>query len=353
MKIIKSGMTYRVHGDDLVVLDQLPPKTFAVRYNQEEGYSLVERPELTEKGKVYGKRQDKVDKVWNAYSEMSRSLGVLMTGDKGIGKSLFSRMLSEKAAAIGIPTIIVDTRYPQINKFLDSIEQEVVMLFDEFEKVFPIREGAQDQLLGLFDGMSQQKRLYIVTANEVQALSPYMLSRPGRFHYHVRFKYPTVDEIKEYLTDSLVDPDDATIMSVVKFSYLHPLNYDCLRAIVFELNSGETLKTALEDLNIMRSGSGGQFNLVFHTKCGKAIEKKLYLELDGDYLDIAIKAGEVVYDVEFFLEESLIEFDEHGLSVNLEGEQVVATPRHHRVENLEIVSITGAAVHAKPLHYQL
>ena len=29
------------------------------------------------------------------------------------------------------------------------------------------------------------------------------------------------------------------------------LNYDCLRAIVFEINSGESFRSAIEDLNIV------------------------------------------------------------------------------------------------------
>lgn len=65
---------------------------------------------------------------------MDRNLGVILSGDKGIGKSMFGRMLSEMAVASGYPVLIVDTYYPGISSYLDSIQQEVVVFFDEFDK---------------------------------------------------------------------------------------------------------------------------------------------------------------------------------------------------------------------------
>lgn len=352
MKIIKSGMTYRVHGDDLIVLDSLPSKTYAVRFNPDEGYSLVERPDLTEKGKVYGKREDKVNKVWDSFMSMNRSLGVLMTGDKGIGKSLFSRMISEKASKEGIPTIIVDTDYPQITKFLDSIEQEVVVLFDEFEKVFPAHRGAQDPLLSLFDGVSQQKRLYIVTANDIHGLSPFMISRPGRFHYHIRFEYPTISEISEYLQDSLNHPTPEVIESVTKFSFLHPLNYDCLRAIVFELNRGETLKTALLDLNIMKVNGGGIFDLEFILEGNRIIKRTMRLSLDGDYFDFRVKIDDQYYAFDTYIEEDLLSFGEDGIFFDL-SEEMESFNSFDGEHSIRVLGIKGTATAAKSEHYVL
>ena len=45
--------------------------------------------------------------------------------------------------------------------------------------------------------------MYIVTCNELRGLNDYILNRPGRFHYHFRFEYPTATEIREYMEDKL------------------------------------------------------------------------------------------------------------------------------------------------------
>ena len=72
-----------------------------------------------------------------------------------------------------------------------------------------------------------------------------MINRPGRFHYHFRFDYPTADEIEVYLRDKIDEKYYPEIKEVVNFSYKVKLNYDCLRAIAFELNSGEKFSEAI------------------------------------------------------------------------------------------------------------
>ena len=85
-------------------------------------------------------------------------LGVILSGDKGIGKSLFSKMLGIKAKESGIPVILVDEYIPGIANFLDDIEQTVMVLFDEYDKTFDEKKyNCQAEMLSLFDGMSAGK----------------------------------------------------------------------------------------------------------------------------------------------------------------------------------------------------
>ena len=79
----------------------------------------------------------------------------------------------------------------------------------------------------------------------------YLVNRPGRFHYHFRFAYPSHREITEYLQDKLNPEFYSEIEEVVKFSSKVNLNYDCLRAIAFELNMGIPFEEAITDLNIL------------------------------------------------------------------------------------------------------
>lgn len=76
----------------------------------------------------------KVNKILNSFQHFNRNLGVLLSGDKGIGKSLFVKLLALKAMEQGIPVITINNGYDGLTTFIDSIRQEVLIIFDEFNK---------------------------------------------------------------------------------------------------------------------------------------------------------------------------------------------------------------------------
>lgn len=265
MKLIKTGNKHKVFGDDLVVLDKLSADyVYTAGFNPDEGpYLMAEEVLEVKEAKVYGARQDKVDKIIKTYNQSNRSVGTILSGDKGIGKTLFTVMLSNDLREKGIPTILVTTNFPGLTAFLGSIKQEVMVLFDEYEKVFNKEAGEQDKMLSLFDGLSNDKRLYVITVNSLSKLSHYMMNRPGRFHYHIRFKYPTVADIKEYLTDKVLPEYHSEIPAVLTTSLTNQYNYDMLRALTTELNQGYGVDEALEDLNISKA-LDRQYTVVVH-----------------------------------------------------------------------------------------
>lgn len=255
MKVISSGSHFEIYSDDLQTHDKLPAGTYVVNFNKMSGFSLKKTDDFVHsEEKVYGNHKEKVAKTIETFKAFDRSLGVILSGDKGIGKSMTTQMLSADMIALGYPVIIVDTAYVGISNFIESIQQEVLVLFDEFEKVFSTRRDggeAQDALLGLFDGISQRKRLYAITVNNLHHLNEFMLNRPGRFHYHFRFGYPSPEEVRVYLSDNLSEEYHGEIKKVVAFSQRVRLNYDCLRAVAFELNNGHSFADAISDLNIV------------------------------------------------------------------------------------------------------
>lgn len=255
MKIIQSGSIFKIHSDDLVVKDKLPNGMYEVKFNRDNGFFLVAVDELELKeGKVYGSREEKIDKLVKAYESSPRSVGAILSGDKGIGKSLFTVMLANRMNSLGIPTILVKDAYPGITSFLESIKQEVVVLFDEFEKMFNGDGEPQSRMLGMLDGMSNDKRMYLITVNELKRVNEYLLNRPGRFHYHFTFAYPTLEEVAEYMSDKLAPEYHTEIPKVQVFSTMTDLNYDCLRAIASEINLGYNFEDAIGDLNIEAQG---------------------------------------------------------------------------------------------------
>ena len=136
MKAIQVGNRYELYDDSLRTYDSLPVQTYVVRFSKTSGFYLESHNNLAVNEKIYGVHEKKVDKVISSFGKFDRSLGVILSGDKGIGKSVFARMVCQKAIACGIPVIIVDSYNPGIAAYLESIEQDIMVLFDEFDKTF-------------------------------------------------------------------------------------------------------------------------------------------------------------------------------------------------------------------------
>lgn len=270
MKIVTNGTIFEVRGDSIKIHDKLPAQTYIIRFDKSSGFYMEKYPDIhVNEEKIYGVHNDKVAKVLNSFDNFERNLGIILSGRKGIGKSLFAKLLAENAISRGLPLIIVDSFIPGIAAFIEKIDQEVVVLFDEFDKTFgniSVSDNEVDpqaSLLSLFDGVSQGKKLFVITCNELRALNDYLVNRPGRFHYHFRFDYPNAEEISEYLKDKLNEQYYSEINKVISFSRKISLNYDCLRSIAYELNTGEPFESAIKDLNIININEE-RYNLILY-----------------------------------------------------------------------------------------
>ena len=110
---------------------------------------------------------------------------------------------------------------------------------------------------------------------------------------------------REYLEDKLQTAFYGEIDAVIAFSRKVNLNFDCLRAIAFEINSGISFKEAISDLNIINTGDGSRYDAILHYKNGmQASCKDVSLDLFGDGKEsfwLSDKAGyqyvEVTFDV--------------------------------------------------------
>lgn len=256
MNVINAGSRYQIYGEDVKTYQKLPVGTYLVNFNPMAGFSLSIRNDLAvTEDKIYGNSMTKVLKVMRSYNAVDRNFGVLLSGQKGIGKSLFVRLLAEEAIKLNMPVITVTAAAPGIATFISSIEQDCVVIFDEFEKTFTITEdeNQQDALLSLFDGMDGGHKLFVVTCNDLDHMSQYMLNRPGRFHYHFTMMPPTPAEVEEYMKDKLAPEYHNNIHDIVNLANVVDMPYDYLRAIAFELNQGYSLKEAMSDLNITRT----------------------------------------------------------------------------------------------------
>lgn len=259
----KHNMNYAFDGENLSLISkstkissEVPPGTYTFGFSQHTGLFITtcnDVPDVT--NKVYGDTIRRVDKAWRAFKRRERNTGVLLSGEAGMGKSMFIKLLCAKAKEEGFPVFIVKADLPGITSMLSRITSECVVVLDEFEKNFREMQAhedndvhSQDGFLSLMDGMDDGKKLFIAAVNETYNISKYMLNRPGRFLYHYKFNYCEQEQIVEYLEDTLTNKE--LVDEVATALIGHHINFDALAAICGELNAGEPLEDTLQDLNL-------------------------------------------------------------------------------------------------------
>ena len=364
MNVVHSGNQFQIYGDALKTYEKLPLGTYEINFDKMMGFFLTSHSELVvNEEKIYGSTPSKVEKVLRGFRAVDRNFGVILSGRKGIGKSLFARQLAIRAKDYGLPLILVSTYYPGIADFISSIEQEVIVLFDEFEKTFADQEhnNPQEEMLPLFDGIDNGKKLFIITCNELHKLNSYLLNRPGRFHYHFVLGNPNPDEIKEYMTDKLKPEYHHLIKKLIGFSLNVDLTYDVLRAIAFELNMGYSFEETLMDLNISKEGtpkfnirvefSDGSCRTVNGQRINTYSNERVYVWFNnksghsGDSIRLDFTPSDIVLDMdhaEMTLDPSKVEryIDEDYFDMDKEEEKKC----YEHLCNLEITKISFTRV---------
>lgn len=247
---LKSGTRFKVTTKAAMDLhDLLPPATYSVKFDPMQGYylELVEDFEIT--GKVYGDTEKKALRILSTFADRSASTGVMLTGEKGSGKTLLAKMLSIKARAADVPTFVINQPFAGegFNTFMQMIEQPIVVIFDEFEKVYPREE--QDQMLTLFDGVYASKKLFVITSNDRYRINEHMRNRPGRIYYRLDYGGLENDFIVEYCQDNLSNKSHIESLCRLAMTFT-TFNFDMLKAMVEEMNRyGETPQQVMSILN--------------------------------------------------------------------------------------------------------
>ena len=127
---IETGGHVRVYDDAVRTHQVFPLGTYRVHFTSKEGFSLIKVDDLTVgTERVYGGLERKVAKIFRSYALSDRSLGVMLSGDKGIGKTLFLRMVAEEARDQALPVVIVSEANRGILELLDRLG-ECLSVFD-------------------------------------------------------------------------------------------------------------------------------------------------------------------------------------------------------------------------------
>jgi len=229
-------------------LNELPPKNFVIHFDSEKGeYYGVEVEEFTLPVKIYGDYSIDIKRYLNSFNTLDKNLGILLSGYKGAGKSLMAKQLMIEAK---LPTLIIEENFKgtKFNDFINSINQEVVVFFDEFEKVYK-EQVDQEELLTLFDGVVDSKKIFLLTANK-DNINEFFENRPSRIKYLKQFKTVDKELLEEIMEDILEDSahEDAFVDIV---NTLGECGKDLIISLIEEVNmTGDSPLECAKRMNI-------------------------------------------------------------------------------------------------------
>lgn len=191
-----------------------------------------------------------ITKVLNNFKSTTKpTTGVMLTGLKGSGKTVMSKMIAFDS---GLPIIIVDSTFPtrRLDKFFSKFtETEVCVIFDEIDK--NERYWNTEDLLGFLDGIkSTSKKLVLFTCNSDSKINEFVLDRCSRIRYNKQFnalsKENIVAILERYINDNI---EDIATFILDKFKVV---SYDNVSSFAEECKNypDEQYEELVKDLNI-------------------------------------------------------------------------------------------------------
>lgn len=203
---IPNGMEYSLE----------PGKVYDLKIRKQWGEVITQftlNGEMNLPKKVFTTKKDSlfIKRVLHSFNKDEKNTtGVLLTGEKGTGKTVTAKVIAEQA---NLPIVVIhpETVLTELNNFFKSFDDSVCILFDEVDKNFETRD-----LLTFLDGIQKTARkLVVMTANDTNRVDEFLKNRCSRVRYFRN--YSMIEDAKEYAEMIAKDRGLENVDEVVNF----------------------------------------------------------------------------------------------------------------------------------------
>lgn len=222
-------------NDESNLIDHVPAMVYKASIGRAGIIMIKDRPNFSLPQLRFGKHNARIKQITASYDRHGKSNGVLLHGLKGSGKSLLAEELGNWMIAQDLPVIMVNE--PMGAEELSIIIKAVgpcMVYFDEFGKIYT-EKNERERLLPLFSDTSLVGVMFVVTGNEADEFSDYLVFRPQRFRYNIGFTHG-ID--RATMEDILTKMQVAPVLHKAFHAYAQEnpgkLNFDSLLCVIRE-----------------------------------------------------------------------------------------------------------------------
>ena len=273
--------------------------------------------------KIYGVETEFIQRVKKSWDNTHSNMGVLLNGLKGTGKTVTAELICNE---MNIPVILIQKHYDGLVSFLNSIQQDVIIFIDEFEKVYSKYDNS---LLSVMDGAfrTDSRKMFLLTTNDLN-IERNMLQRPSRIRYIKSYTDLTLDVIMEVVDDKLVHKQlrEQTIKMI---SELPIITMDLVKAVVEEVNIHQEDPALFKDIFNVNGDQSDIYNVFILNEDGSRTPYATSAVVHPSYLSL-YEEGEGLYiqkrrvgTISKFINKSQLLVEVENVPVNDEGESTI------------------------------
>lgn len=251
-----TAVSYRIEeSSGITPVDSVKPAVYRIVVTDRgQVHLLHDRERFTMPPKFYGAHEEIVQDVLQAISSTDASVGVLLVGEKGNGKSLCMEDLANHAIDAGRPVLRITNAVPK--EVLTYVHQTIgaaAFLFDEFATSY-FEAKQRNELIDFFSDKAMVNCLFIVAQGDEQKIPSDYQNRPGRFLFRIKVSNPTPVVVEEIVKDLNVNPKLHD--TLVEYCISAELNMDSIRSVIETTNripvshDDQRLRATLARMNI-------------------------------------------------------------------------------------------------------